>query len=138
MINIEENAFAFSNISTIDIPDSVETIGTKAFYSCKKLKNVALSKKLKHIKSYAFEKCESITSIKIPVGTSYIGDCAFYQCKNLNSIQIPDSVSRLGYAFISKNTIVYCNIGSRANRYVEENYGFKKKAFDSYNEDFHV
>ena len=56
------------------IPDSVTTIGDKAF-----------------------EDCYSLTSVTIGNSVTTIGDWAFYYCDSLTSVTIPDSVESIGY-----------------------------------------
>ena len=66
-----------TGLTSIEIPDSVTSIGRYAFYNC-----------------------TGLTSITIPEGVTSIGDDAFYNCKSLTSIEIPDSVTSIGdYAF---------------------------------------
>lgn len=132
LLEIEKEAFSFSGIISITIPDSVEQICEKAFYSCKKLGEVQLPKNLKHLKSESFRKCESLTTVVVPSGATYIGDQAFSECKQLRTIQIPRSVSRMGYGVIPDKVIVYCEAESRASRYVEEHYRLKQKLFELY------
>ena len=55
------------------IPNSVESIGTAAFYGC-----------------------SGLTSLEIPNSVTSIGDYAFYGCSGLTSIEIPNSVTSIG------------------------------------------
>ena len=58
-------------ISSVVIPDSIETIEGFAFSDCSLLKKIELPKNLKSIGYHAFSNCNSLTSIKIP-GDAYI------------------------------------------------------------------
>lgn len=86
-------------ISQVFIPNSVTTIGDKAFYSCSNLTTVTISEnsQLTTIGDNAFSYCSSLTSIYIPDSVTTIGDNAFYGCSSLTSIYIPDSVTSIGY-----------------------------------------
>lgn len=52
-------------ITTINIPDSVETIGKNAFESCYNLVNVSMNK-VKVLSNYCFKFCKNLTNITIP------------------------------------------------------------------------
>ena len=76
-----------TNLISIVLPDTITTIGEKAFYGCSKLCN-----------------------IEIPSSVSTIGDMAFYNCLNLINIKIPSSVTNLGYSafYNCMNLVIYC------------------------------
>ena len=66
-----------SKITTVDIPQSVTTIG-----------------------NHTFRGCSGLTSVNIPNSVTSIGAAAFYGCSGLTSITIPSSVTKiLGSAF---------------------------------------
>lgn len=132
LLEIEENAFSYSSITSIAIPGGVEKIGEFAFYCCKKLEYITLPQNLKHIRNSAFRKCVSLATVEIPPKTTYIGDAVFYECTKLASIRIPNSVSRMGGNVVPNRVTIYCDAGSRASRYVEEHYTLKQKAYESY------
>ena len=78
------------------IPNSVTSIGDKAFYLCKSLQSITIPNSVTSIGDGAFICCESLQSITIPNSVTSIGDDAFSSCKSLQSITIPNSVTSIG------------------------------------------
>ena len=78
------------------IPDSVTSIGEKAFYYCESLTSVTIPDSVTSISSCTFASCTSLTSVTIPNSVTSIGDDAFYYCTSLTSVTIPDSVTSIG------------------------------------------
>ena len=102
--NIYDNAFREKNITSVVIPDSVTTIGERAFYECDSLTSVEIGDNVTTIGESAFQRCYSLTSVVIPDNVTTIGTSAFSGCNSLTSVEIPDSVTTIGnYAF------QYCN-----------------------------
>ena len=99
----EINNFAFdgcTNLTSIEIPDGVETIGDYAFNGCTNLTKIEIPNSVKSIGKYAFYGCTYLASIEILDGLETIGDYAFNGCANLTNIEMPDSVKTIGdYAF---------------------------------------
>ncbi len=93
---IDKNAFKNSTIKKITIGNNIETIGTNAFYGCKKLKTVKIGKNVITIGDKAFYKCTALTKITIPSKVKTIGKQAFYDCKKLKSVTIGKSVAKIG------------------------------------------
>ncbi|MGN1412055.1 MAG: leucine-rich repeat protein [Oscillospiraceae bacterium] len=87
-------AFAYTDIYSISIPDNVINIETGAFAMCKNLTEIKLPKNLKEIPSIAFNCCENLTNIEIPNGVIIINASAFIKC-NLKEIIIPESVKKI-------------------------------------------
>ena len=85
-----------SNLTSIEIPNSVTSIGNSAFYCCSSLTNVEIPNSVASIGYEAFYKCSSLTSITIPNSVTNIGNYAFNGCSGLASIEIPDSVTSIG------------------------------------------
>ena len=95
---IDESAFEGRDfIKSVEIPDSIKSIGMFAFHGCTALESVKLSSSLTDIKESVFSGCVSLKSITIPSGVIYIGDCAFSDCYALESVEIPDTVETIGY-----------------------------------------
>lgn len=69
----------------LNLPESIETIGDNAFYSCTGLRSVNLSSNLKSIGRSAFELCISLESITLPKSLKVIREYAFRNCANYDN-----------------------------------------------------
>ena len=107
---IGEDAFHYSSITSIEIPNSVRTIGMYAFAMCANLTSANLPTGLTTINSSLFLNCSKLTSINIPEHVKTIGGAAFNLC-GLTSIDLPASLVQIGsgaFAFCDKLTSVTC------------------------------
>ena len=77
-------------LTSVIIPDSVTSIGNKAFSGCTSLISVTISDSVTTIGSYAFSSCSSLKSITIPNSVKSISDNIFTGCSNLTSITFED------------------------------------------------
>jgi len=88
------------SLQSITIPNSVTSIGDRAFEYCRSLHSVTIPDSVTSIGDRAFEYCRSLHSVTIPDSVKSIGGGAFYRCSSLQSVTIPDSVTSIGsYAF---------------------------------------
>ena len=79
------------------IPNSVTSIGDKAFECCSSLRSITIPDSVKVIRPHAFYQCVSLSSITIPNSVTDIGREAFSTCVSLTSITIPKSVTEIGF-----------------------------------------
>ena len=99
--------------TTFTIPNSVTSIGDRAFCSCDKLTSVTFGNSVTSIGTNAFLRCTNLTSITIPNSVISIGDRAFSDCDNLTSITIPNSVTSIGdSAFCSCDKLTSVTFGN--------------------------
>lgn len=98
--SIGEKAFAGSFIKSVDMKDSVKTLGNSAFSGCVYLESVTLSDKLGIIPNSCFSNCTRLSAINIPEGVTALEAGVFESCTHLADISLPDSLISIGeYAF---------------------------------------
>ena len=123
---IGDYAFYGSSITSIDIPNSVTSIGLQSFDSCDSLTSVTISDGVTSIGDQAFYSCGSLTSVTIPNSVTSIGGVAFEYCSGLTSITIGSGVTTIGdYAFsgctilssVTVKAIVPPTLGGNVFRY---------------------
>ena len=118
LTSIGYEAFRETDLSEVNIPGSVENIGSNAFYRNKNLKKLTFGEGLVNIEGTAFSECVSIDSIVCPSTLRTIGDATFSGCKNLKQISLNEGlVSINSYAFsgctgltdiVLPSTLEYC------------------------------
>ena len=93
---IGNQTFKFCSVSTIQIPDSVTSIGESAFQNCSRLTWVEFSEGLESIGESAFANCSRLTSIKMPNSLRTIGSSAFSTCYDLKSVILNEGLKEIG------------------------------------------
>lgn len=83
---INEFAFCGSSLVSVDLPDSVTTIGQSGFGSCQALESIRIPTKMTHIAVSTFWSCKALSSVTIPVSVTSIGAGAFGYCKALADV----------------------------------------------------
>ena len=68
----------------VTIPDSVTSIGDRAFYGCSGLTSVMIPDGVTSFGEWAFYDCSGLTSVTIGSGVTSIGESAFNGCSNWN------------------------------------------------------
>ena len=93
---IRQNAFlSCASLTSIDIPDSVTSMGYGCFVKCASLTSIIIPDGVTSIGDGNLAECTNLTSVTIPDSVKSIGISAFYKCASLTSITIPDSVTSI-------------------------------------------
>ena len=79
-----------ASLTEINIPANVTTMGVYAFNNCTALQNIELPN-LTTINSYLFSGCTSLSELTIPGSVNTISPTAFYGCTGIESLILADS-----------------------------------------------
>lgn len=108
--SISSNAFfGCKNLTRVDLPDSVTEIGDAAFVYCSSLKDVTLGNGVTRLRSKAFSKCTSLKNIKLPDSLTIVDSAVFYYCTSLESVYIPASVTTINVATSNNSPFRMCS-----------------------------
>lgn len=140
---VGEHAFTRCCMDSINIPNSVMSIGYGAFYSCRQLTSITIPKNVQNIGKWAFGSCTNMTTVtlnsnsmvsksysatnnfgtifgsqvtKYVIGDSItnIGDSAFYDCSNITSVTLNSD------SLVSQTYSSQYNLGRTFGRQVSE------------------
>ena len=112
MTEIKPYAFSgFVGLTSVIIPETVETIGTSAFDKCDSIKAVKISDLSSWAKiAFANEAANPLSiakklylngelvegAIEIPADVTEVGAYAFYNCDDITSVSVPATVTKIG------------------------------------------
>lgn len=104
---IFRSAFGFAeSLTEINFPSTLEEIGDSAFYDCKKLMTLDLSKtKLRKISAGCFAECADAEKVMLPETVCRIEKEAFFRDKNLADINIPRALTEIDTTALSGTKI---------------------------------
>ena len=86
---------AFSHhdeLQTVYLPNSIQIIGTEAFYGCPSLRHIRLSDNIHTIGVGAFAECVNLQDITLPIGLKVLNSDLFYHCRSLRNVVLPESI----------------------------------------------
>ena len=105
VLQIAEDAFQFcENLTSVEIPDTVQTIGKNAFWSCHKLQHVTLPKNLAAVGDNCFRSCGLLAELEIPVTLQKIGLDAFCDTAWLKKQQAENPLVQVNHILIDGTT----------------------------------
>jgi Leucine-rich repeat (LRR) protein len=96
--------YEFCGLTTINFPDSLETIAARAFYNCAELKTIDLSStNISSIGDSAFAGCSGLTKIDFPDSLKSFGTYALSLCFSLEFITLPNSLEVISRGLFSRS-----------------------------------
>ena len=111
---IGKKAFFGASLESVIIPNTVTTIGARAFASCWSLTSVTIPSSVTTIHESAFYDCRELNRLTLNVGLTTIGDDAFASCWRLTSVTIPSTVDFMGAVFRNCYSLTSVTINSNA------------------------
>ena len=108
---ISENAFNWTELLSVKIPNSVKVIDSGAFSYNSNLASVVIGDGVETIKAGAFRSCANMISIVLGNKVSTIGQNAFYGNSNLNQVYINDLKKwcQIDFGSLEANPLYYAH-----------------------------
>lgn len=97
------------SFESLDMPNTVTTMGIGMFYVCPSLKNIHLSRSLTILPNASFYQCSLLTELDIPGTVTHIGNAAMYKCTSLKRLKIGDKDAPAGTTDIEHYALAYSN-----------------------------
>lgn len=97
-----QNQYPYNNLSEMNLPEGLISIGSYAFESTD-LKEITIPSTVESVGSYAFSKTK-IETVVVESGVKEINDYAFNDCSNLKTVTIGDNVQKMGTHVFSNDT----------------------------------
>ena len=110
------------------IPDSVISIGGRAFSECINLEQINIPESVVEIGNKAFSECRKLAVVIIPNSVNSIGNGAFQGCSALRNATIPESVHSINHMAFDRchpELILEMETESMANKFTSIN-GLKR------------
>lgn len=85
----------YPKFKEIKIPDSVETIGSGAFFYCQNLERITLPSALQTLSSVTFYGCAALSEVTFPASLKTIESSVFDGCRNLSEVKLPASLTAI-------------------------------------------
>lgn len=112
-----ENCFALEEVA---LPSGLESIGDYAFVDCHHLKHINLGNKVNTIGGSAFSECYELQDVSISDHVQVIDSFAFKNCRELTRFIIPNGVNRIGFsAFVACSKLEYLFIPASVTTIME-------------------
>lgn len=97
---IGDGIFAGKDLTSVEIPATVKTVGDGAFASCASLSRVTFCNKpgagpVTEIKDNAFVSCKGLTTLQLSDNIKSIGENAFAVCEKLSQVIILDGTESI-------------------------------------------
>lgn len=90
------NAFTFSGLESIVIPENVQIIRGYAFSENKNLTSVRIENSKGYIEGFVFSGCENLKEVVLDKELETIPEYTFIRCYNLENISLPDNLKSIG------------------------------------------
>lgn len=85
-----------SEIKCVEIAEGIIGIGEYAFWDCRNLSSVWLPDTIETIEAYAFKDCNRLTINRLPSNLTYIGERAFSGNKALKNVTLSEDLTYIG------------------------------------------
>lgn len=128
MDSLPQEAVAFcKKIKHVKLPESINTIGPKAFLACLSLESITIPQSVTVIEAEAFAGCNSLKQVTIPKNVIFLGESFLSNCDNLEEVNILGNVKTLPrVAFYSCENLKKVTLPNTLNTIVTQAFAYCK------------
>ena len=109
--SIGYNAFAGADVSELNFPSKLKTIGAKAFYENTYLTELTFPDSVTYIGEQAFHQCYALKNVVLPKYLEVLGSQAFMNDPNLESVMtFPKTVTTIGGGAFNGTRVTDANL----------------------------
>ena len=112
---IPDNAFECAGLVSAVLPDTIVSIGKRAFDFCTALESITIPESLTGIGFAAFQDCENLAKVIIPADAVSFGEYVFSGCAKLKTAGPIGSGSDIEYGWTVIPASVFYSCGSLEN-----------------------
>ena len=126
----------YSNLKSVELPNSLIKIGGHTFEQCKNLSFVNIPNNVEEIGASAFKECSGLSTVIFGNSVNKIDDYAFYGCSGISTLDIPNSTTKIGdYVFLKMTKLSNVTLGTgiqSIGNYAFDNISDSKELYDFY------
>ena len=93
---IGDQAFSGTAISTLTLPDGLDSLGNAVFGGCGNLRELHMPNSVVKMGESTFQYCDSLTSVTLSAGLTEIPAQTFRYCTQLRDLTLPNGIKRIG------------------------------------------
>lgn len=102
VVRIDNYGFKGSHLLDIELPDTLQYLGSEVFSFCEYLKDIRIPDSVTEIEDSCFMGCTNLEKIILSKRLLFISPSMFTQCSSLRDLTIPSSVVQINTAPFSK------------------------------------
>lgn len=93
---IGNGAFGMSGLTEIELPSTITSIGSDAFFDCTSLQRVVLSEGIETVSEGCFSGCSNLSEVVLPASLKTVKARAFEYCTSLTDIRFAGDSAQWG------------------------------------------
>jgi hypothetical protein len=90
-----DHAFEDSGLITLQLPEGLVVVGSRAFFRCAALSRISIPASIKTFGESVFSTCHGLVTVELSEGLELIGGYAFCDCVSLSDINFPSSLKEI-------------------------------------------
>lgn len=96
LTTLGQYSFAATDLTEVEIPATVSSLGNGVFAGCEKLKTATLKGNRTTLPYQFFDGCKALTTVSLPTSITSLGTWSLANCTSLKTIALPASLKTIG------------------------------------------